>query len=310
MVVSRTPLWRIGPNLTCPSLRSGDNYFGAGNRDCLCLTCELNHRSGFSRVRDDNASDDVSRAEDMAQSSKNDDLASVSGPQEQNLESSVISEGPESALHPGMTITVTNDDTGVATEIVDLQDRESEVDSDDVNMDGSVIYEETKSSQDGSRRSGRILANALSQQQIEKEGLVTTFVEGLETRKRYSRRLGSSSAVPQRLADSASVSSSTRPSPTPSSGGMSPTKAAARNTRRAAARGRERTSNMIHNPFGLAKNGKGGPLMVGPDGMEQLSDVSHVHSDRDEPGTLRCTVCLQIMEPVWISNRYIEQCRR
>lgn len=311
MVVS---LSVASPESILTHLRSGDNYFGHGNRDCLCLTCELNHRSGFSRVRDDNASDGASIADDMAQDAKNDDSTSVATRQDRiNLESSVIGEGQEE-LHPGMTLTVTNEETGITIEPAEMQveEHESEADSDEVDMDDSVSHAGfATSSQDPSRRSGRVLASALSQQQeIGKDGLVSSFVQGLETQKRYPRRLGSASAVPQRMADSASASSSTRPSPAPSSSGMSPTKAASRNTRRAAARGRERTSNMIHNPFGVNRNGRSVLSTVGADGTEQFLDMPHDQDEVDEPGTVRCTVCLQVMEPVWISNRYIEQCRR
>lgn len=242
----------------------------------------------------------------MAQDTKNDDSTSVATRQDRiHLESSVVGE-QDGELQPGMTVTVTNEETGVTVEHREMEEG-SQADSDDVGMDDSVSHTGYANHQEPS--SGRNLAGALSQQQeIGKDGLVSSFVQGLEAQKRYPRRLGS--AVPQRMADSASQTSSARGSPTPSSSGMSPTKASSRYTRRAAARGKERTSSMIHNPFGVTKNGRSGLSTVGLEGNEHTFEVSQGNDEIDEPGTVRCTVCLQVMEPVWISNRYIEQCRR
>lgn len=215
-------------------------------------------------------------------------------------------------LTPGMTMTVTNDDaTGGSTETIeaiDASEAEAESDTDEDMPLG--VGRADKSSQDASRRSGRIRTSTLSKQpSMGNDGLVSTYLQSQDNSKRYPRRNGSSSAVPQRMGDSVSVSSSTRPSPTPSSSGMWSTRPASRNSRRAAVRGRERTSNMIHNPFGVAKNGKG--VVIPSDGMEHATDPSHIHDDdQDPPGTIRCTVCLTVMEPVWISDRYIEQCSR
>jgi hypothetical protein len=283
---------------------SGDNYFGHGNRDCLCLTCELNHRSGFSRVADENAPEVINNIEDATAIYPG--PASTSGRKQGRSESD---DGVEDDLQPGMTVTVTNDDTtGVSTEDIETIDASEEESDTDEDMPLGVGRAD-RHSQDATRRSGRIRSK---QPAVERDGSMSTFLQSQDANKRYPRRTGSSSAIPQRMGDSASVSSSTRPSPTPSSSGMTSTRPASRSSRRAAVRGRERTSHMIHNPFGgvvVTKNGK--QVIVPSDGMEHAMDPSHVHDDdEDAPGTIRCTVCLSVMEPVWISDRYIEQCPR
>ena len=146
---------------------------------------------------------------------------------------------------------------------------------------------------------------------MENDGPLLGVLQSQDASKRYLRRSGSSSAIPHRMADSVSVSSSTRGSPTPSSSGMGSARPASRNSRRAAVQGRERTSNMIHNPFGATADKNGKRVKLTSDGTEHLMDPSHAHlDDQDPPGTIRCTVCLSVMEPVWISDRYIEQCSR
>lgn len=215
-------------------------------------------------------------------------------------------------LQQGMTLNITNKDgTGPSTETIEVikaSDAETDTDEDmPLERDRSQ-----RSSQDASRKSGRLSSRAHSKQpSMENEGSLSGFLHSQDANQRYPRRSGSSSAIPQRMADSVSVSSSTRNSPTPSSNGMGSTKPASRNSRRAAVRGRERTSNMIHNPFGATAGKNGKRIVLPSDGMEHLMDPTHVHKDdRDPPGTIRCTVCLTVMEPVWISDRYIEQCSR
>jgi hypothetical protein len=40
----------IGEELTA---HYGENYFGQGNEECLCVTCEQKQTGGFKKVRDE-----------------------------------------------------------------------------------------------------------------------------------------------------------------------------------------------------------------------------------------------------------------
>ena len=283
------------------SLYSGDNYFGQGNRDCLCLTCELNHRGGFSRVGNENAS-----------SATNGDNITEPSNYLGAMKDSSDEEAESGDLQLGMTVNITYEDgTGASTEtieVINASDGETNTDEDMPLGRGGW----QRSSHEASRKSGRRNSRAPSKQPSVENGCsMSGFLQSQDANKRYPRRSGSSSAIPQRMADSVSVSSSTRNSPTPSSSAMDSTRPASRNSRRAAVRGRERTSNMIHNPFGATAGKNGKRIVLPSDGMEHLMDPTHAHDDdEDPPGTIRCTVCLTVMEPVWISDRYIEQCSR
>ncbi|KAJ9091470.1 hypothetical protein QFC21_007205 [Naganishia friedmannii] len=288
----------------------GDNYFGPGNRDCLCLTCEHAHRGGFTRVINDSSTSGITtKATEGSSSKRTSDAARRSAGQVTSAAN--ISDG---ALDTGITIAVIDEGMESPEEsMVNGDDDESSSDK-DVDMDGG--QDEEKVSCCSMRYvSHRILSNLdVFGEHSQLHVSVEDVVEDADTKRRSARRFSSFSSLPHRMTDSLSISTSARASPESSAAGSSPTRESARNKRRAAARGRERTSNMIQHPFGYSKvNGKNGmpnTSTAGEYGSEAVRESTRPHSERDEPGTLRCTVCLSIMDPVWVSNRYVEQCRR
>ncbi|KAJ9105832.1 hypothetical protein QFC19_003402 [Naganishia cerealis] len=231
------------------------------------------HRGGFTRVPDENESVDGVDREGEPETSKR---TSAEARRSAGRASTYISD--EVQFESGMGITITAEGMEIGDGFTENGD--DDVDSCDKGMD----VEATK--MDG-------------------------LVQDVATRRRSMRTLNSASSLPARMAESMSVSMSARASPESSATGSSPSRESARNKRRAAARGRERTSHMLHNPFGYSKVSKpSGPSTVISNGLEHKVETADSHVERDEPGTLRCTVCLQIMEPVWVSNRYVEQCKR